>query len=125
MNPVVNLTFRYLPGEYVRAINAHQRMRMRVGADVALSLTLLAGGLVALYFGDARYFWVGVVFCAVGLVYPVLRDIMMWVLPRLAVAGNAKLRDEYRLTFSDDGILFRTVSIDSRLAWSLYTSAAV
>jgi hypothetical protein len=125
MNPVVTLTFRYRPSEYVRAINAHQRLRMRIGADVALSLTLLAGGLVALHFGDARYFWLGVVFCAVGLVYPVLSAIMMLVLPRLMVAGNPRLRDEYRLTFSDDGIVFQTVSIDSRLAWSLYTSAAV
>jgi hypothetical protein len=125
MHPVVNLTFRYLPGEYVRAVNAHQRLRMRLGPDIEFSLVLLAGGVLAIHYGGEAYFWLGVVFSAVGLAYPALGAVMIVVLPRLMVAGSPKLHDEYRLTFSDDGILFRTVSVDSRLDWKLYTRAIV
>jgi hypothetical protein len=122
---VIALTFRYLPGEYLRAINAHQRLQMRLGPDIAFSLILLAGGLATIYFGGAEYFWLGVVFSAVGLAYPVISGFMMFVLPRIMIAGLARLRDEYRLTFSDDGILFQTATIDSRINWGLYTSATV
>jgi len=121
MSSVVNLTFRYLPGEYLRAVNAHQRLGMRLGPDSAFALVLVAGGVAAIYFGG-EYFWPGVVFAAIGLAYPVLSAVVL-LLPRFTIAGNAKLRDEYRLTFADDGIVFKTTSIDSRIEWNLYTHA--
>jgi YcxB-like protein len=122
MSSVVNLTFRYLPGEYLRAVNAHQRLRMRLGPDSAFALILLVGGVATVYFGGAQYFWLGVIFSTIGLAYPVLSAVIL-VLPRFTLAGNTKLRDEYRLTFSDNGIVFKTAAIDSRIAWSLYTHA--
>ena len=36
--------------------------------------------------------------------------------------SQPKLKDEYSLTFADDGIGFKTSSIDSTLQWSLYQS---
>lgn len=42
-------------------------------------------------------------------------------LPRRHFRGDPKFRDEYSLTFSDEGIRFKTRNIDASLAWSLYT----
>lgn len=42
-------------------------------------------------------------------------------LPRKYFRGDAKFRDRYELTFSDEGIKVKTPQIDSKLAWSLYT----
>jgi hypothetical protein len=42
-------------------------------------------------------------------------------IPRRFFRGDPKMRDEYLLTFSDDGVAVRTHQIDSKLAWSLYT----
>jgi hypothetical protein len=124
MNPVA-ITFRYLPGEYRRAFNAHQCIRMRIGPDSVFSLVVLVGGLAALYFGGEKYFWLGITFAAVGLAYPVLSAVMLFVLPRLMISDSARLLGEYQLTFSHDGIRMRTESVDSRIDWSLYKRATV
>jgi hypothetical protein len=126
MNPIT-VTFRYLPGEYLRAFNAHQRLRMRIGPDGVFSLVMLAGGLAALYFGGEKYFWLGTTFSAFGLAYPMLSVIMLFLLPRLLMAESVRLRSEYeyRLTFSHDGIRVRTESVDSRIDWNFYKSATV
>jgi hypothetical protein len=123
MSSVVTLTFRYRPGEYIRAVNAHQLARARLVPDAAFSLVFLAAGLATLFLGGRENLWFGVAMCALGLALPATFAIFLFVLPRLMLAGSAKLHDEYQLTFSDAGIHFRTTAIDSRLAWSLYQSA--
>ena len=42
-------------------------------------------------------------------------------LPRNRFRGDPKYREEYNLTFSDDGIEFRTANVNSSIAWNLYT----
>ena len=121
----ITITFRYHPGEYLRAFNAHQRQRMRIGPDGAFSLVVLAGGLAAFYFGGTKYFWLGIAFSAIGLAYPVLSAIMLFVLPRLLMFESVRLRSEFQMTFSHDGIRMRTESLDSRIDWSFYKSATV
>jgi hypothetical protein len=47
------------------------------------------------------------------------------VIPRLAFRNQPKVRDEYFLTFSQEGIHFQTAHIDSHLEWSIYSRALV
>ena len=47
------------------------------------------------------------------------------VIPLLVFRGEPKFRDEYSLTFSTEGIHFRTAHIDSELQWSMYSRALV
>jgi hypothetical protein len=117
----VTLAFRYLPGEYVRAVRAHQLQNLRLVLDSIVSAMLLVAGAATLLFGAERYLWLGVTFCGIGLALPAIIAVALLVVPRIALAGNAKLREPYRLTFSDQGIRFETTSIESNLAWSLYT----
>jgi YcxB-like protein len=42
-------------------------------------------------------------------------------MPRAYFRGDAKFRDKYSVTFSDEGIKVKTSQLDSKLAWSLYT----
>ena len=123
VDPVVTLTFRYHPGEYVRAVRAHQLQAMRLVTDLIFSSTFLVAGAATVFFGAERYFWLGVALCGIGLALPTTIAVALLVFPRMALAGNAKLLDQYQLTFSRDGIRFQTTSIDSKLAWSLYTRA--
>jgi hypothetical protein len=125
MNREVNLTFRYGPGEYLRAVNAHQRTRMHVAADLAFSVIFLACGLWAFSAGGVANFWLGVALCGIASALPVLAAIFYFVLPRTMIAGYERLRDEYQLTFSNDGVRFRTKGVDSRIDWCFYKSAAV
>jgi len=47
------------------------------------------------------------------------------IIPPLAFRREPKFRDDYALTFSPEGIHFRTAHIDSRLQWSLYSRALI
>lgn len=47
------------------------------------------------------------------------------VIPPLAFRSEVKFRDDYSLTFSQDGIHFRTAHVDSQLQWSMYSRALI
>ncbi|MBI5263178.1 MAG: YcxB family protein [Bradyrhizobium sp.] len=118
----IELTFRYLPGEYLQALRAHQFARTFLAVDTGFSLLMLVCGLATFWWGGAFYRWLGLAFIGLGLLLPVL-----YALARLAarqkVANEAKFKQEYRLTFSERGIHFRTHGIDSHIDWSYYQSA--
>lgn len=123
MNPEVKLTFRYLPGEYVRAVNAHQLLDRPLVPDLIISWVVAGIGAWTIRFGTDRYFWFGVIVCGIGLGFSTLAAVMLLILPRALVAADPKLRGEYQLTFSDRGVRFQTTSIDSNIDWSLYQRA--
>ncbi len=67
--------------------------------------------------------WSIVAFCFIGLlewsdVFHA-HTLRAW----LSFKRNRKFRDEYTVTFTPEGLQFKTVSIDSNIAWSLYDSA--
>ena len=123
MNPEVKLIFRYLPGEYVRAVNAHQLLDRRLIPDLIISWVVAGIGAWTIRFGTDQYFWFGVIICGIGLGFSTLVIGMIVVVPRALLAGNPKLSDEYQLTFSDQGVRFQTTSIDSNIDWNLYLRA--
>ena len=47
------------------------------------------------------------------------------IIPYVVFRRETKFRDEYALTFSPDGIHFRTAHIDSQLRWGMYSRALV
>jgi hypothetical protein len=116
----LELTFRYLPGEYLSGIRAHQFPRYRVLTDFGVSALVLGVG-VATFVGSEE-FWLGAILIILALVVPTVYLVSLMVTP-LMLGDSAKLEQEYRLTLSDAGIHFRTESIDSRIAWSLYKRA--
>jgi len=57
--------------------------------------------------------------------------LMWWGVPlidqtalRIIFARNPRSRDPHDVTFADDGLHFKTPSVDARVAWSHYTRAA-
>jgi len=67
----------------------------------------------------------GVLCVTFSVMFTILSIASIWVIPVLTFRRNPTLRDEYSLTFSRDGIHFRTPKIDSQLHWSLYPKALV
>ena len=47
------------------------------------------------------------------------------VIPPLIFRREPKLREDYSLNFSPEGIHFRTAHIDSQLEWSMYSRALI
>ena len=93
---------------------------LRICDRVAGTAALVAG--LALFLVSGWPWWSLAVFCFIG--FAEWSDIChahtlgAW----LHFKRNRKFRDEYTVTFTPEGLHFKTVSIDSIIEWSLYDS---
>ncbi len=123
MSETVNLSFRYAKSDYVRALRAHYASRLRVRLDIVAAIVV---GLLGVYsWRSPDYHWLGVVSVGASVVLVLMLFAAFVVIPPLAFLSEAKFRDDYSLTFSQDGIHFRTAHIDSQLQWSMYSRALI
>ena len=118
-DPIVT-TFTFKRDEYILAMKRHFKTALHVQRDVIGGIAAIAGGLYLAFTYDSGWFaWLLV---ALGTVLLAMVAYAMFLLPRMIYNSQPKLKDEYRLSFADDGIGFKTDSIDSTLQWSLYQS---
>ena len=118
MSDLIETTFTYSRGEYVMALKRHYKTALKVRRDVIGGVAAIALGLYFVFtYGSVWYVWLLLVSGAIllGLV-----AFAIFVLPKMIYDSQPKLKGEYRLTFSDDGIGFKTEGIDSTLQWSIY-----
>ena len=123
MNSTVKLSFRYLEIDYVRALRAHYASRLRLRLDIVVAIVLAGAG--AYLWRSPDLHWLGVGCVLVAAFFTLMLVAAFTVVPRIAFRREPKFRDDYALTFSPDGIHFRTAHIDSQLQWSMYSRALV
>ena len=119
MTSTVHLSFQYTERDYVRALRAHFKSRLRLRLDLFLVIVLAAIGV---YLWPS---WQGVASIVVAALFLLMLAVALLVIPPLAFRREPKFRDEYSLTFSPEGIHFRTAHVDSQLQWSMYSRALV
>ena len=118
----VNLSFRYEEQDYVRAMRAHYATRLRLPLDLTVTAVTALLGAYELRSGS-RAFGIGLLCLSGGFILILVAAFA--VIPRIWFRSQPKLRDEYSLRFSSEGIHFQTVHIDSDLQWTMYTRALV
>ena len=123
MSETVNLAFRYSETDYVRALRADYASRLRLRLDIVAAIVLAA--LAAYSWHSPDYHWLSVVSVVASLALVLILFAAFVVIPPLAFRREPKFRDDYSLTFSQEGIHFRTAHIDSQLQWNLYSRALV
>ena len=123
MSETVSLLFRYAESDYVRALRAHYSSRLRVRLDIVAAIVIALLG--AYSWRSPDYHWLSVVCLGASVVLLLMLFAAFVVIPPLAFRTEAKFRDDYALTFSEDGIHFRTAHIDSQLQWSMYSRALI
>jgi len=123
MDRPIDLTFRYSEQDIVRAMRAHIASRLRLKVDIVVVLALALFGAYSWRSLDSPVY--GMVLVGVSAVFFLVLIAAFGVLPVVVFRREAKFRDEYSLTFSAEGIHFRTVHIDSQLQWSMYNRALV
>src|SRR5882724_2865656 len=121
MNSTVNLSFRYSEIDYVRAFRAHYASRLRLRLDIII--TVVVAGIGAYLWRLPSLHWLGLACVIVAVAFALMLVAAFTVIPRLTFRREPKFRDDYSLTFSPEGIHFRTAHIDSKLQWSLYSHA--
>jgi YcxB-like protein len=123
MNSTVNLSFRYLQSDIVRAMRAHYASRLRLWLDIPMIVVLAALGVYS--WRSPGLQWLSIVSIVASAVFALILVAAFAIIPPLLFRRQPKFRDEYSLTFSPDGIHFRTAHIDSQLQWSIYSRALV
>lgn len=123
MNAPINLSFRYAESDHVRALRAHYASRLRLRLD-AVVIAVVAG-LGAYLWQSPSLHWLGVTCVVVSAGFALMLVAAFTIVPPLAFRREPKFRDKYSLTFSSEGIHFRTDHIDSQLQWSLYSRVLI
>jgi hypothetical protein len=116
---VVTVAFRPELEDQVAAERLYRRNSAWARADRVVALVLLAVGLASTLAVGPRW-WTLIWFPLAVLEWFHGLDLGPWA-ARAAFWGNPKFREPYELGFDDEGIRFRTPTIDSRLAWATYT----
>lgn len=120
LNDPIAITFKFTRDEYVRAMRRHYKSGLKVPRDVIVGVAGIAGGLyVAL---ASSLGWIGWLLFSLSAILLAMVAYAKFALPTVIYNSEPKLRNEYRLSFSDDGIGFKTDGIDSTLQWSVYES---
>jgi len=123
VSSAVNLSFRYSESDYVHALRSHYASRLRLRLDVVAVVVLAVLG--AYFWRSPDWSWFGVACVTIGSVFALFLIGAFTFFPVLIFRREPKFRDEYTLTFSSEGIHFRTEHIDSHLQWNLYSRALV
>jgi hypothetical protein len=118
MTPLT-VSFRYSEVEYVHAMRAHYAKRLSPRRDFVVIAACLVIGVLALRYSELN--WLSLLLLGSAFVLAAMLIAAFTVLPRLTFRREPKFRDEYRLTFTSEGIHFRTENIDSNLKWDLYS----
>jgi hypothetical protein len=96
----VNLSFRYVEQDYVRALRAHYAERLRLPLDIAVIVGLAVLGVRETESGSRGF---GISMLAVSGISAVMLLAAFAVIPKIVFRSQPKFRDDYSLTFSPQG----------------------
>jgi hypothetical protein len=115
----VELSFTFTEEEYTSAARAFYARTPHASFNFYIVATVvLASLLFAALAGDP---YLGGMLFMVGLVGVAWRYHAEYAAPRAQFRRNPKFADEYRLTFTEEGVFFRGKGIESRAEWAYYS----
>lgn len=123
MDSTVNLSFRYSESDFVRAMRAHYASRLRLRLDIVVIVVTVAFGAYLWRSPNSHLY--GMVVVGIAAAFALMLVAAFAIIPSVVFRREPKFRDDYSLTFSPEGIHFRTAHIDSQLQWSMYSQALV
>jgi len=116
----VEVTFKYTQAEYVKADRQYLIASKTISkTSIVILAIFLPASLIYLFF--TSYSILGIIFIAVGIVAAIVGSALYFYIPIYKFKITPKYNDEYILSFSGDGIAFRTPSIDSIIKWDMYS----
>jgi hypothetical protein len=104
-------------------MRSHYASFLRPRLDIVMAVGLATLG--AYLWRSPSSHWFGVLFVAASAFFGLILVAAFLVIPPVAFRHQPKFRDEYSLSFSPEGIHFRTEHIDSHLEWSIYSRVLV
>ncbi len=118
MSELITLRFTYTEDEFVEAWQFYATRAILKKSDVIVSLAAMGFSLVMAYLKGASWIWESLFI--VGFLLLVGNFIGYFLMPRHRFRHDPKYREEYYLSFSEQGIYFKTSYAESKLEWALY-----
>ncbi len=112
----ISLTFQVRFKEYLEACFFHFVLRFRKFFEVLKYVLIVIIGIIGWVFFGYRPFWL------VMITFPLWIMILLLYASALAFKREPKYKETLRWIFTDEGILLKTKSIDSKLEWSVYNT---
>jgi len=116
----VELTFKYTQAEFVNGDRQYLIASKTISKTNIVVLAVLLPTLL-LYLFLSSFIVLAIAFTAVGVVAAITGSILYFYIPFYKFKITRKYNEEYTLTFSNSGITFKTLSIDSTIKWNMYS----
>lgn len=121
MNEAVTLSFDYREADIRRAFRVVFGPKARPEAAIALSLVVMGVSWILVVAG--RYQWMAMIGVMVSLVVLGFELYIFVIQPKRFFRNEPSFHDEYRLTFSGDGIDLMTSDTEALIPWQTYVAA--
>src|SRR5262245_53467029 len=118
-NEPITIEFANRLSDHLAAQRLYYKSTLGWKMDKAVAVLLTAFGSVLVVRVGVR--WWSLIWFPLGLAEWLNLLSIHGLRTRIAFKSNPKFRETYRLTFSDEGVHFKTTSIDSKIAWTHYT----
>lgn len=115
---MVKVRFANSEADYIEASRAYSYGSSRARIDLIIEVMALIVGIILFWVLGFSLAWVLLIIA--GIVGIIIRILGYFVLPKIRYRKEPKYKEEYFLEFDDDGIKFKTESLESKLEWSLY-----
>ena len=118
MTDTITIRFKHALSDHLHASRVYEKTTFFHKADKLVAVLLFLFGCWLVY-AVGVHWWTVLWFILAPLEWFNLlssRPVQVWVFFK----RNPKFLERYELTFSEEGILWKTNTIDSRLSWTLY-----
>lgn len=115
---MVRMRFVNSQADYIEASRAYSYGSMRARIDLILEIAVFIVCIILWGILGFSWFWVLLIGGCIAAV--IIRMLGYFVLPKIRYRNEPKYKDEYLLEFDNEGIRFKTKSLESKLEWSLY-----
>lgn len=116
----VAIAFQYTEKEYVKAVRKYLVVTDII-KKLDLALAIIGVPCAMVYFFLSSFGWFSILLLVCAVLFSGFIGLQYLYVPVMTFRKTPKFREEYRLTFSADGILFETATIHSELKWEAYT----
>lgn len=114
----IEIKFKYTKEEYVKAFREYLLLTKTIKKrDMIVAILVIIFSTIWLILSKEI---LSAVCLLCGVLFLLLLCNLYYWMPGRNFSQNNKFKEEYNLTFSDEGILFKTDSINSNLKWNTY-----
>ena len=118
MSEVISIRFNNNEKEYGEVIRIHLLKSLRTKIDIIIAIILILSGFIFLNYYGYSAIWALMI--GAGTLFLFIMLYALYILPPKRFRQEPKFKDEYILDFSEDGLIFKTEQLNSKLDWSYY-----